>query len=68
MSNAKEKAKELIGKMCGNNCTEKNINKKKKFALIAVDEILESHYFSLSGVKSSIYNYWKEVKQEIEKL
>jgi peptide subunit release factor 1 (eRF1) len=37
-------------------------------ALIAVDEIIESHYKLLSGVKTSIYKYWQEVKQEIEKL
>ena len=38
----KEKAIELVGKMCGNNCTEKNVNKKKKFALIAVNEIINN--------------------------
>lgn len=40
----------------------------KECALIAVDEILESHYVFLTGVKPFIYEYWKEVKQEIEKL
>ncbi len=40
----------------------------KKCALIAVDEIIDSHYKLLSGVNTSIYKYWQEVKQEIEKL
>jgi hypothetical protein len=40
----------------------------KQCALIAVDEILKSHYKVLIGVKPSIYNYYQEVKQEIEKL
>jgi hypothetical protein len=43
-------------------------NDAKQCALIAVDEILESHYFVLSGVKPNIYNYWQEVKQEILNL
>ena len=59
----KEKAKDLVDKMYG--VTD---YQAKQSALIAVDEILESHYFVLSGVKPSIYNYWQEVKQEIEKL
>jgi hypothetical protein len=37
----------------------------KQASLITVDEIIESHYFVLSGVKPNIYNYWQEVKQEI---
>jgi hypothetical protein len=37
-------------------------------ALIAVDEILKSHYKVLTGVKPSIYNYYQEVKIEIENL
>jgi len=37
-------------------------------ALIAVDQILASHYKVLSGVNTSTYEYWNKVKQEIEKL
>lgn len=40
----------------------------KQCALIAVNEILESHSIALSGIKPSIYKFWNEVKQEIEKL
>jgi hypothetical protein len=70
----KEKANELIKNMefeipYIHDPTEPQANNiAKQCALIAVDEILESHYFVLSGVKPSIYNYWQEVKQEIEKL
>ena len=70
----KEKAKELFMDMkyhipYVHDPTEPSEDKiAKECALIAIDEILESHYFILSGVKPSIYNYWQEVKQEIEKL
>jgi predicted Co/Zn/Cd cation transporter (cation efflux family) len=64
----KEKARELVDKMSsiieGYGWEEIS----KECALIAVDEIIESHYKLLSGVKTSIYKYWQEVKQEIEKL
>jgi hypothetical protein len=40
----------------------------KQCALIAVDEIIKSQYKVLSGVKKSFYDYWIEIKQEIEKL
>jgi hypothetical protein len=40
----------------------------KQCALIAVDEILYSHYTILNGVKPTTHIYWQEVKQEIEKL
>jgi len=60
----KEKARDLIGKFVhltrqtsGANGT---IYNSKKCALIAVDEILNEPDCS--------YDYWQEVKQEIEKL
>ena len=40
----------------------------KKSALICVDEILESHYKVLVGVMPKVYDYWQEVKEEINKL
>lgn len=45
----------------------------KQCALIAVDEILNSNPHSNPlttdlGISLSLYDYWKEVKQEIEKL
>jgi len=33
----KEKAIELVGKFCLNDCTDKNIKKCKKYALIAIE-------------------------------
>jgi hypothetical protein len=42
----------------------------KQFALIAVDEILKLSYFTHEPSEDDdLYsNYWKQVKQEIEKL
>jgi hypothetical protein len=60
-----EKAKKLVDKFYNE---VKYMERAKQCALIAVDEILESHYKLLFGVKTSIYEYWQEVKQEIEKL
>ncbi len=79
----KEKAIEIFNKMyqVDNILYEKKMDKyeSKKCALIAVNEIIESnpHIYiervSIGG--DDIYNeaktnlsYWKEVKQEIEKL
>jgi hypothetical protein len=74
----KNKAKELVDKyLCIDEiynvdlfCDECGMSNDaaKYCALIAVDEILESHYKLLSGVNTTVYKYWQEVKQEIEKL
>jgi hypothetical protein len=71
----KEKAEELVDKFMdytGFEINEQNnmsnIFSAKQCALIAVDEILESHYKLLSGVNPSVYKYLQELKQEIEKL
>ena len=40
----------------------------KQSALICVDEILKSHYKVLVGVMPKVYDYWQEVKQEINKI
>ena len=65
----KEKAKELVEKYAIWSWTDVcDYEGAKQCALIAVDEILESHYKLLSGVNPSVYKYWQEVKQEIEKL
>jgi hypothetical protein len=58
---AKEKAIELVSKMCLLDCRDENIIIAKQCALICVDEILEFH--DRIDVK-----YWKEVKQEINNL
>jgi hypothetical protein len=63
---AKQKAKDVIDKFTLVGLQQRN--EGIQCALIAVDEILltlyEFHYDSESGA----YEYWKEVKQEIEKL
>jgi hypothetical protein len=61
----KEKAIELFDKMYMTGIDEYN---SKICGLIAVDEIIQSHYYASSGIKPMIYDYWQEVKQEIEKL
>jgi hypothetical protein len=72
MSTPKEKAEELVRKYytfgLNNPAQSFSWYECKQCALITVNEIIESHYFVLSGVKPNIYNYWQEVKQEIEKL
>ena len=69
MSTPKEKAEELVRKYytfgLNNPAQSFSWYECKQCALITVDEIIESHYFVLSGVKPNIYNYWQEVKQEI---
>ena len=56
----KEKAKELTDKYY--NVGDQEFDYSKEFALIAVDEVLESNRYH------SDYDWWKEVKHEIEKL
>ena len=74
---AKQKAEELY-KMYNNLIIEDVINMKpiyfimthkmaKKSALIAVDEILNKDTFLINITANDIL-YWREVKQEIEKL
>jgi hypothetical protein len=69
----KEKAKDLIDKFYQEAPLDEikfysNDVMAKQCALIAVEEIIESHYYALSGIKPMIYEYWNEVKQEIQKL
>ena len=59
MMEPKLKAKELIRNFYSVGATE-----CKQCALIAVDEIIKEHY--PQDIKRC--EYWKEVKQEIEKL
>jgi hypothetical protein len=65
----KEKAEELFDKFVDlSGIFVGDYESEKSMCLIVVDEILESHYKLLSGVNPSVYKYWQEVKQEIEKL
>jgi thymidylate synthase len=61
----KEKAQELIDKMYHYQWREKQ--RAKECALIAVDEVIEAlheHHWQ----NRNVTEYWKEVKNELEKL
>lgn len=60
----KEKAKELFDKYDSFLYKEYNNLEAKKCALIAVDETLKVAFYS----NDEIYNFYIEVKKEIEKL
>ncbi|WP_353076925.1 hypothetical protein [Flavobacterium sp.] len=71
----KEKAKELVDKYCYAIRTEEtdsqywtNIIHAKQCALIAVDEILNIDNIKPYILHKEIIEFYKEVKQEIEKL
>ena len=60
----KQKAKELILKFAFKGAQHEG--EAKKFALIAVDEIL--HILWHTHKNESEYRFWQEVKHEIEKI
>jgi hypothetical protein len=63
----KEKAEEIFDKMLLDwGCNECHNHWAKDCALIAVDEILNNNKILFEDVLNN--QYWKEVKQEIEKL
>jgi len=69
----KGKAKELLDKMENiafkHDCFGAEYPVAKECALIAVDEILDAiDWDYYEGSKQTEHMYWKEVKQEIEKL
>jgi hypothetical protein len=74
----KEKAKELYDKMYSINIDEFiSIHASKNAALIAVDEILKCNletsvssnpHIEFNSKLINQYQWWQEVKQEIEKL
>ena len=61
----KEKANELVNKFIQ---TNGNAFFAKECALIAVDEILNMLVGIYDYDREVLYPYWKQVKQEIEKL
>ena len=72
---AKDKAKELVQYMLGEHDHYLNLNievdklHSKKCALIFVDEMIKELTEEISpSVHGFRHQYWKEVKQEIEKL
>ena len=70
----KEKAKELVDKYTQYVTEINEYEYAKNCALIAVDEILNSTPYGwydkrfFSDKMKKFYEYWQEVKQEIEKL
>jgi hypothetical protein len=69
----KEKAKELYNKFYNTSShphhVESRKNNAKQCALIAVDEIIKSNPIKFDEDDNCIASYWwKEVKQELEKL
>ena len=72
----KEKAEELYDKMYGKTPVrdliiqiEEDKQYAKQCALIAVDELIKIHYLlTTTHDTSPSINYWKDVKQELEKL
>ena len=67
----KQKAKELVGKFNDWTFDERhsqknNVNYAKQCALICVDEMLDCNTTSVYWDED--FEYWKQVKQEIENL
>ena len=62
----KEKAEELLYKFMAKRISWKQ---SKLCALVAVDELIKIHYLlTTTHDTSPSINYWKDVKQELEKL
>ena len=72
MDTPKEKAKKLVGYYYPYVKGVKSEYSIKflcqEIALITVEEIIDSHYKVLSGVNTSVYEYWQEVKRELQML
>ena len=74
----KEKAQELVNKMFFSIVDRKNVrtlidywDEAKQCALICVDEIMltpMSHFPESMGIIEGSYQWWQQVKLEIEKL
>jgi len=68
----KEKAKELMGKFTLELSSYYYHQEAKQCALICVDEIINTgvhtDYIKVDGYMLSLFEFYTEVKQEIEKL
>jgi hypothetical protein len=64
----KEKAKELVEKYDEMLTYLESKSKAKQCALIAVDEILEMNLPILEEDADEFYDYWEQVKNEINNL
>lgn len=63
----KQKAKELIEKFSKTQWFESEVDNTKECLLIAVDEIIEVVCDSCEKFDSRRYDFWQNVKEEIEK-
>ena len=64
---AKDKARELVDRFDYPNIPTGLMSaERKQCAIICVDELIEDNAFNLDDMDKC--DYWKEVKQEIEKL
>ena len=61
---AKEKAKELVDKFLNEQNNTEEISEAKQCALICVDEVLDA----VISIADKKYEFYTEVKQEINKL
>lgn len=65
----KEKAEQLVNKFYNTIYLDMDYNQAKYAAIIAVDEILdEFHMHDYSDYMEHRFQYFRQVKQEIEKL
>lgn len=66
----KEQAKELVDRYLFDDLLYYDLDliQAKKCALIAVAEILRYFRDVTGDIRGYFYSYWKEVRQEIEKL
>jgi hypothetical protein len=64
----KEKAQQLIYAFEAFTDRNNELEFAKQCALITVHEIIQHNTYASIAIKQSIYDYWQEVKQEIEKL
>ena len=66
MTDAKQKANELMNKFYNSEVGMPTESEAKNSALIAVDEILNSVLYTDGNSERKIY--WQEVKRELQKL
>jgi hypothetical protein len=67
----KNKAENLVVKFLKHSRAEIDItpiDSAKQCALILVDEIIQHNCFVSTEIKPSVYDYWQEVKTEINNL
>jgi hypothetical protein len=64
----KDKAEELVNKYLMNTPVGFHIDDAKECALIAMDEIIKQCWDYRDIDLEASYDYWNEVKKEIEKL